>query len=90
MYYIPERESSGIWYEYDAVRKLSELGVRLIITVDSRCRCREVEYANSSHIDTVVTDHHQQQGDIPPPAVAVVDPHRLTCDCPLKNMVGVG
>ena len=58
--------------------KLSELGVRLIITVDNGiAAAREVEYANSLHIDTVVTDHHQQQGDILPPAVAVVDPHRL-------------
>ena len=91
MYYIPERESEGYGMNIDAVRKLSELGVRLIITVDNGiAAAREVEYANSLHIDTVVTDHHQQQGDILPPAVAVVDPHRLDCDCPFKNMAGVG
>ena len=35
MYYIPERESEGYGMNIDAVRKLSELGVRLIITVDN-------------------------------------------------------
>lgn len=91
MYYIPERESEGYGMNMDAVRKLSELGVRLIITVDNGIAAvQEVEYANSLHIDTVVTDHHQQQGDILPPAAAVVDPHRLDCDCPFKNMAGVG
>ena len=40
MYYIPERESEGYGMNIDAVRKLSELGVRLIITVDNgNCRC---------------------------------------------------
>ncbi len=42
MYYIPERESEGYGMNIDAVRKLSELGVRLIITVDNgNCRCPE-------------------------------------------------
>lgn len=91
MYYIPERESEGYGMNMDAVRKLSALGVRLIITVDNGIAAiREVEYANSLHIDTVITDHHQQQGDVLPPAVAVVDPHRLDCSCPFKNLAGVG
>lgn len=91
MYYIPEREAEGYGMNIDAVRKLSELGVKLIITVDNGIAAgREVEYANSLHIDTVITDHHQQQGDVLPPAVAVVDPHRLDCNCPFKDMAGVG
>lgn len=76
MYYIPDRNAEGYGMNCDAVRRLHEQGVKLIITVDNGISAiEETDLANSLGIDVVVTDHHKPL-DILPKAVAVVNPHR--------------
>lgn len=90
MYYIPDRVSEGYGMNCDAVDKLNEQGVKLIITVDNGISAiNEIAYAKSLGIETVVTDHHQV-GDALPDAVAVVDPHRQDCNLNFKDWAGVG
>ena len=85
MYYIPKRETEGYGMNIEAVERLHEQGVNLIITVDNGiASVAEVERANQLGMQVVVTDHHQPQGALPP-AVAVVDPHRA--DCPDRKSV---
>ncbi len=76
MYYIPDRNTEGYGMNREAVEKLHEKNVNLIITVDNGISAiDEINYANSLGIDVVVTDHHKPL-DILPGAVAVVNPHR--------------
>ena len=90
MYYIPDRVSEGYGMNCNAIDKLKEQGVNLIITVDNGISAvEEITYAKSLGIETVVTDHHQV-GDTLPDAVAVVDPHRQDCNLNFKDWAGVG
>ena len=74
--YIPDRNEEGYGMNKDAVKKLKDKKIDLIITVDNGITAiEEIEYAASLGIDVVVTDHHKPL-DILPKAVAVVDPHR--------------
>lgn len=90
MYYIPEREGEGYGLNCGAIDLLHAQEVDLIITVDNGISSvDEVSYANSIHMDVVVTDHHRPRA-ILPQACAVVDPYRSDCNSPFKDFSGVG
>ena len=90
IYYIPSREYEGYGMNMHAVDILHEKGVNLIITVDNGIAAiREIAYAKSLGIDTVVTDHHMPLGELPD-AAAVVDLHRPDCPSRFKELSGVG
>lgn len=90
MYYIPSRETEGYGMHREAIDRLYERGVKLIITVDNGVAAfDEIAYANSLEIDTVVTDHHAVPERLPD-AVAVVDLHRPDCNSSFKELSGVG
>ena len=90
MYYIPSRESEGYGMNPDAVAKLYQRGVKLIVTVDNGIAAvNEIAYAKSLVIDTVITDNHAVP-EVLPDAVAVVDLHRSDCDSSFKELSGVG
>ena len=90
MYYIPSREAEGYGMHREAITRLCERGIKLIITVDNGVAAvDEVAYAGSLGIDTVITDHHAIP-DTLPDAAAVVDPHRSDCDSSFKELSGVG
>ncbi|MBQ6885393.1 MAG: single-stranded-DNA-specific exonuclease RecJ [Clostridia bacterium] len=86
--YIPDRIDEGYGMNCSAIDKLAAEGVGLIITVDNGISCeREINYANSLGIKTVVTDHHLPPEKLPD-AVAVVDPHRVDCPSAFKEICG--
>lgn len=86
--YIPDRLDEGYGMNCDAVDKLAQQGVKLIITVDNGISCaKEIDYADSLGIKTVVTDHHLPPEELPN-AVAVVDPHRADCPSSFKEICG--
>ncbi len=90
IYYIPDRVSEGYGMNCGAIDRLNEQGVKLIVTVDNGISAiKEIDYANSLGIETVVTDHHQV-GDVLPNAIAVIDPHRADCNLHFKDWAGVG
>ncbi len=90
IYALPTREGGGYGLHTETVDAFYQQGVRLIITVDNGITAvDEVAYAASLGIDTVVTDHHKPQGQLPC-AVAVVDPHRADCMSGCVNYAGVG
>ena len=89
-YYIPLRAKEGYGVSESAIDLLRKSGTRLIITVDTGITAnKEVEYARSLGIDTVVTDHHECHGELPE-AYAVVNPHRPDCSYPFCELAGVG
>lgn len=89
-YYIPNRVGEGYGVNKEAIKKLSESGNTLIITVDTGVTAiEEAEYAKSIGCDMVITDHHECREELPS-AVAVVNPRRLDSKYPFPELAGVG
>ncbi len=87
---IPKREGEGYGVSCAAVEQLYNENVKLIITVDTGITANEeVEYASTLGVDFVITDHHECRAELPN-ACAVVNPHRIDCEYPFKDLAGVG
>ena len=90
VYHVPHRLKEGYGMRADAIEAAAEQGVRLIVSVDTGIRAAQaVERANSLGIDVIVTDHHLPETALPP-AVAVLNPNRLDCAYPGKDLCGAG
>lgn len=90
IYYIPQREGEGYGMNCNAVHRLHEQGVKLIVTVDNGISSiEEVALAKELGIDVVVTDHHRPH-EILPDAYAVVDAYRNDDTSPFKDFSGAG
>lgn len=90
LYEIPDREAEGYGLNPQAVDRLKEAGVGLIITVDNGISAAgEIAYARSLGIDTVVTDHHHPPERLPE-AAALVDPYLPACKSPFRDLCGAG
>ncbi len=88
-YYIPDREE-GYGMTEESVRKLHEMGVSLIITVDNGIAAiNEAKLIKELGMKLVITDHHQPLSELPV-AKAIVDPHREDCESSFKELAGVG
>ena len=89
IYYINQR-SEGYGLCGGALRRLSEQGVELIVTVDNGISAvEEAKLAAELGIELIITDHHRP-GDVLPEALAVVDPHRDDDMSPFKDLCGCG
>lgn len=89
IYYINQR-SEGYGLCGDALRRLSEQGVELIVTVDNGISAvEEAQLAAELGLKLIITDHHRP-GDVLPEALAVVDPHREDDMSPFKDLCGCG
>lgn len=89
-YLLPDRKKDGYGLNNDIVRKIHQMGVKLIFTVDNGVSAKnEIAFAKSLGIDTVVTDHHVVP-DVLSECCAVVDPYRRDCNMKFKNFSGVG
>lgn len=90
VYYVPNRHTEGYGLSYEAIDKLSMMGVKLIITVDNGISAvDEAKYIRELEMELIVTDHHLPSETLPQ-AVAVVDPHRTDCNLKFKDYAGVG
>lgn len=66
--YVPDRMIEGYGLNSEAVKKLAEKGVTLIVTVDNGITAVEqVEVAKKLGIDVIITDHHQKPDVLPKP-----------------------
>ncbi|MFH1046914.1 MAG: single-stranded-DNA-specific exonuclease RecJ [Patescibacteria group bacterium] len=64
--YIPHREHEGYGMNDEAVRKLADDNVRLIVTVDCGIsNAGEVKLAQDLGLDVIITDHHQVPERVP-------------------------
>jgi single-stranded-DNA-specific exonuclease len=72
--YIPDRVDEGYGLNLDALNRLRDEGVKLVITVDCGIRSvDEAEHALTLGLDMIITDHHSV-GDQIPNAFAVINP----------------
>jgi single-stranded-DNA-specific exonuclease len=89
-FYVPERLREGYGMHAEAIEALAAGGARLLISVDCGIRAHEVvERAKALGMETIVTDHHLPDGEVPR-AAAVLNPRRPDCAYPEKNLAGVG
>ena len=89
-HYIPNRLNEGYGLNKEAIKKIVDDGVNLIITVDCGISgIEEVDYANSLGLKVIVTDHHEV-GENLPNAIAVVDAKRKDNTYPFRELAGVG
>lgn len=89
-YYIPDRYLEGYGLSYQGIQFASDNDFSLIIALDCGVKSiEEVDFANSLGVDMVICDHHTP-GDVLPNAIAVLDPKRLDCAYPFKELCGCG
>lgn len=89
-FYIPDREKEGYGISFEGADYAKETGVKLIIALDCGIKAIEqVDYASEAGIDFIIGDHHLPGEEIPK-AVAVLDPKRVDCPYPYKELSGCG
>ena len=89
-YYNPDRLKEGYGINIDAVKKLAEQGVSLIISGDCGITAvKEIEQAKELGVEFIVTDHHKPPQELPQ-AVSILNPKLSECKYPGKEIVGVG
>lgn len=89
-FYIPDRYAEGYGVSYQAIDYAKENNFSLIIALDCGIKAIDkIKYANEKSIDFIICDHHRP-GDEIPPAYAVLDPKRIDCDYPFKELSGCG
>lgn len=89
-FYIPDRYTEGYGISQKGVEFASSNGFTLIISLD--CGIKENEKILSGKnkgIDFIICDHHQP-GEILPEAIAILNPKRLDCSYPFKDLTGCG
>ena len=88
--YIPDRETEGYGVSVNGIKKAIKKQVSLIISIDCGIKAlQEVEYAKKNNIDFIICDHHLPESEIPN-AIAVLDPKRVDCKYPFKELCGCG
>ena len=88
-FYIPDRLKEGYGISVKGVEFAAANGVTLLVSVDCGVAAsREIAYASTKRIDTIICDHHEV--DVCPDAVAVLDPIKPGCNYPFKFLSGCG
>ncbi|MBO1003419.1 single-stranded-DNA-specific exonuclease RecJ [Pseudogracilibacillus auburnensis] len=88
-YYIPNRFEEGYGLHEVAMKKLSNQGVSVIITVDTGiANTVEADFAKVLGMDLIITDHHEIQDEIPD-AYAIIHP-KTSPNYSFKQLAGVG
>ena len=88
--HVPSRLDDGHGLSLRAVELARSLGITLVITVDMGSSSgAEIAAAGVAGIDVIVTDHHRLPPELPP-AVAVVNPHRVDAGYPDRRLTGSG
>ncbi len=88
--YIPERETEGYGINDEALKKLKDAGVALVISVDCGIRSvAEADTARALGLDLIITDHHTPGPELPR-AFALVNPKQPGDEYPEKGLAGVG
>ncbi|MCO5143983.1 MAG: single-stranded-DNA-specific exonuclease RecJ [Oligoflexia bacterium] len=88
--YQPDRHTEGYGVNKNAIRKLAEQGIQLLITIDCGItNIEEVELSNELGMDVIICDHHEPK-EILPPAYAVLDHKRKDNDSNIDSLSGAG
>lgn len=84
--FIPNRFKGGYGLNLEKIKKMSEDGVKLIITVDCGITdVEEVELARSLGMEVLIFDHHLPHEELP--QTLIVDPNQEGDSYPFKSLV---
>jgi single-stranded-DNA-specific exonuclease len=89
-FHVPHRLREGYGLQTSVLEAAYADGVRLVITVDTGMRAvAEAETARRLGLDLIITDHHLPAADeLPPHALAIVNPNQPGCEYPEKSLCG--
>ncbi|MFC1899655.1 single-stranded-DNA-specific exonuclease RecJ [Chloroflexota bacterium] len=88
--YIPNRLTEGYGLKTAALENLCRQGISLVITVDcGTTAIPQIEKAQKTGLDIIVTDHHTTLEELPP-AIAVINPKWHDSAYPFRELAGVG
>ena len=100
IYYIPDRKEEGYGLNIEAIKKLKEEKVDLLITCDNGiASLEEIKYAKALGIKSIVIDHHEsvyikdsqnENVEILPEAEAIINPKQKNCNYKFKKMCAAG
>ncbi len=90
MHYIPHRVTEGYGLNPTLIKIAKKNNVKLIVTVDCGITSSSIiRKLNEAAIDVIITDHHEQGGELPP-AVAILNPKRRDSSYGFRELSGVG
>jgi single-stranded-DNA-specific exonuclease len=88
-YYIPDRYKEGYGLSQQGIDYAQSEKCTLIITLDCGIKSNQlVEEAKKQGIDFIICDHHQPGSTLP--NGIVLDPKRVDCNYPFKELSGCG
>jgi single-stranded-DNA-specific exonuclease len=88
--YIPDRKKDGYGPNIENFKKLINLGIKIILTVDCGTSSFEpIKLAQEKKVDVIVLDHHQAQTKLPN-AFAIVNPNRIDDKSELNYLCAAG
>jgi single-stranded-DNA-specific exonuclease len=89
-YFVPDRFQDGYGLKVRGIDTAVERGATLIIALDCGITAiDEAAYARDRGIDLIICDHHTPK-NVLPDALAVIDPKRVDCAYPFKELSGCG
>ena len=89
-YYIPDRYKEGYGVSFEGVQYAIDEGFELMIVLDCGIKAIDkISYAQENEVDVIVCDHHTP-GSVLPPAYAILDPKKQSCNYPYKELSGCG
>ncbi|WP_080844717.1 single-stranded-DNA-specific exonuclease RecJ [Cytobacillus gottheilii] len=89
-YYIPNRFTEGYGPNVPAFEYAADIGVKLIITVDTGIAAiNEAKAAKDLGLDLIITDHHEPGPELPE-ALAIIHPKLEDSVYPFQDLAGVG
>ncbi|WP_102274443.1 single-stranded-DNA-specific exonuclease RecJ [Cytobacillus massiliigabonensis] len=89
-FYIPNRFTEGYGPNIPAFQHASEIGIKLIITVDTGIAAvNEAKAAKELGLDLIITDHHEPGPELPE-ALAIIHPKLDNSEYPFRDLAGVG
>jgi len=98
-YVVPHRVKDGYGINEDIVKAAAEDGVNTILTCDNGIAAADVlAKAKELGMRVIVTDHHEvpfymledNKQYVLPPADAILNPKKVTCNYPFKDLCGAG
>ena len=89
-YYIPDRYMEGYGISRLSIEYASQNNFSLVIVLDCGIKAMDkIAYAKELGLEFIICDHHNPDETIPD-AVAVLDPKRIDCVYPFKELSGCG
>lgn len=89
-FYIPDRYLEGYGISYKGIDWAAENNFSLVIALDCGIKAVEkIDYANRKGVEFIICDHHNPDKKIPD-ATAILDPKRVDCNYPYKELSGCG